>query len=80
MTEKKTVLLQLGSSKDSKVVGQIDFVGDAVRITLDQDHDGAGLIDALSKGRVEFGGRVPTILDYYSDKDSWLPGVREQLS
>ena len=84
MSEKKTVLLQLGSAKDSKTVGEIVIVkerdGFVVSIELDADYDGSGLSENLGRGSVKFAGRVPTILDFYSDPQTWLPQVREALS
>lgn len=78
MNEKKTVLLQLGSEQDSKVVGQVDIIkerdGYVVSITLDADYE-------KEKGEIiRFAGRVPTILDFYSDASAWMPTVREALS
>lgn len=84
MSGKKTVLLQLGSLTDSKTVGEIVIVkegdGFVVSFELDADYNEDGLVEELKKGSIKFAGRVPTIMDFYSDRASWLPQVREALS
>lgn len=75
MTEKKTVLLQLGSPRESNVVGELRFKkaeGSAryvVEIQLDQKTR-EELAAALLKGDVTFTGIVPSALDFYS-KPNW---------
>lgn len=84
MTEKKRVLLHLGSLSSSKVIGEIEFVavelgGHAVKITIDQKNRQV-LLNALEQGDVSFSGMLPSILDYYSDESAHMPSVRRAFN
>lgn len=75
MSEMKTVLLQLGTPKQSDVVGELRFqkFGQAnryvVEIQLDQNAR-EELSAALLKGDVTLTGIVPSVLDFYTIEET----------